>query len=57
MPYKGLKLESRKTYGITQTSAYSAVGGEQMTVAAVGTKAALGVIATNVHYWGEGGLG
>jgi hypothetical protein len=28
-----------------------------MNIAAVGTKPALGVIVSNVHYWGGGGLG
>jgi len=52
-----LKLKLiRRTVSCTPT-AYSASGGKQMNVAAVGTKPALGVIASNVHYWSGGGLG
>ena len=55
------ETEARKTYGTvhthTQHTAYSASGGKQMNVAAVGTKPALGVITSNVHYWGGSGLG
>jgi hypothetical protein len=38
-------------------TAYSTGDGKQRNVAAVGTKPALGVIASNVHYCGGGELG
>ena len=36
-------------------TAYNASGSKQMNVAAVGTKPAVGFIASNVHYWGGWG--